>query len=117
MKYHHDYVGYNSRLDTMQAAILRVKLKTTREAIASRARIAAHYGERLSRVPVLRFPKTAADARPVNYVYNILAPRRDELAASLKGKGIGTSIYYPIPLHLQKCFAYLGHKEGDFPGS
>jgi UDP-2-acetamido-2-deoxy-ribo-hexuluronate aminotransferase len=115
VKYHHDYIGYNSRLDTMQAAILRVKLRSTREAIASRARIAAHYSERLAEVPELRFQKVAADARAVNYVYNILVPRRDELAASLKEKGIGTSIYYPIPLHLQKCFAYLGHKKGDFP--
>jgi UDP-2-acetamido-2-deoxy-ribo-hexuluronate aminotransferase len=115
VKYHHDYVGYNSRLDTMQAAILRVKLKTTQEAIAARARIAARYAERLSSVAGLRFQKVAEDARKVDYVFNILAPRRDELAASLKEKGIGTSIYYPIPLHLQKCFAYLGYKQGDFP--
>ena len=49
------------------------------------------------------------------YVYNILVPRRDELVAWLKEKGIGSSVYYPIPLHLQKCFAYLGHKKGNFP--
>ena len=115
VKYHHDYVGYNSRLDTIQAAILRVKLRTTKEAIAARARHAAHYGERLARVPGLRFPKVAAGQKPVYYVYNILASRRDELAAALKEKEIGTSVYYPIPLHLQKCFAYLGHKKGDFP--
>jgi dTDP-4-amino-4,6-dideoxygalactose transaminase len=115
VKYHHDYIGYNSRLDTMQAAVLRVKLAKIDEAIAARARIAAHYTERLSRVSALRFPKVAEGNKPVFYVFNILAPRRDELAASLKEKGIGTSIYYPIPLHLQKCFEYLGHKKGDFP--
>ncbi len=115
VKYHHDYVGYNSRLDTMQAAVLRVKLRKTREAIAARARIAARYAERLSGVPGLRIPGVRSDAKPISYVFNILAPRRDELATYLKEKGIGTSIYYPKPLHLQKCFAYLGYKEGDFP--
>jgi len=115
VKYHHDYIGYNSRLDTMQAAVLRVKLARIDEAIATRARIGAHYLERLSRVPGLRFPKVAEGNKPVYYVFNILAPRRDVLVNHLKEKGIGTSIYYPIPLHLQKCFEYLGHKKGDFP--
>jgi dTDP-4-amino-4,6-dideoxygalactose transaminase len=115
VKYHHDYIGYNSRLDTLQAAILRVKLQRTREAIAARSRHAAHYTERLSRLPEVRIPKVAEGNRGVYYVYNILVSRRDELASFLKEKGIGTSIYYPLPLHLQKCFAYLGYKEGDFP--
>jgi len=115
VKYHHDYVGYNSRLDTMQAAILRVKLARIDEAIAARARIAARYLERLSKIPDLRFQKVAEGNKPVYYVFNILAPRRDELAAHLHERGVGTSIYYPIPLHLQKCFEYLGHKKGDFP--
>jgi len=115
VKYVHDYIGYNSRLDTLQAAILRVKLKTTRESIAARARHAAHYTERLSRLSEVKIPKIVEANRGVYYVYNILVPKRDELAAYLKEKGIGTSIYYPRPLHLQKCFAYLGYKEGDFP--
>jgi UDP-2-acetamido-2-deoxy-ribo-hexuluronate aminotransferase len=115
IKYHHDYIGYNSRLDTIQAAILRVKLKSIETSISARASHAAHYNERLSRIPGLRIPKVAKGSKGVYYVYNILAPRRDELAVFLKDRGIGTSIYYPIPLHLQKCFAYLGHKKGDFP--
>jgi dTDP-4-amino-4,6-dideoxygalactose transaminase len=115
VKYFHDYIGYNSRLDTLQAAILRVKLKTTNEAIAARARHAAHYTERLSRLPQVRIPVVSEDNKSVYYVYNILVPGRDELAAFLKEKSIGTAIYYPRPLHLQKCFAYLGYKEGDFP--
>ena len=115
VKYHHDYLGYNSRLDTMQAAILRVKLKRLEDAIAARERIAARYRERLAGVASVRFPRIAEGCRPVFYVFNILCPRRDELAAFLKEGGIGTSIYYPIPLHLQKCFEYLGHKKGDFP--
>lgn len=115
VKYHHDYIGYNSRLDTLQAAILRVKLQRTKEAIAARARHAAHYTERLSRLPEVQIPRVAGGNRGVYYVYNILVPQRDDLAAFLKEKGIGTSIYYPLPLHLQKCFSYLGYKEGDFP--
>ncbi|MCE1157219.1 MAG: DegT/DnrJ/EryC1/StrS family aminotransferase [Spirochaetia bacterium] len=115
VKYHHDYIGYNSRLDTMQAAILRVKLKTTDAAIAARARHAEHYSRRLSGLPGLRIPPVASDNKPVYYVYNILLDGRDTLVERFKEKGIGYSIYYPKPLHLQKCFSYLGWKEGDFP--
>jgi len=114
-KYHHEYIGYNSRLDTLQAAILRVKLTTTETAIAARARHAAHYTERLHAIPGVRVQSVRSDAHPVYYVYNILVPQRDALASYLKEKGIGTTIYYPKPLHLQPCFAYLGYKEGDFP--
>jgi dTDP-4-amino-4,6-dideoxygalactose transaminase len=114
-KYHHEYIGYNSRLDTLQAAILRVKLITTETAIAARARHAAHYTDRLSVIPGVRVQSVRSDAKPVYYVYNILVPQRDALASYLKERGIGTTIYYPKPLHLQPCFAYLGYKEGDFP--
>lgn len=115
VKYHHDYIGYNSRLDTLQAAILRVKLKTTDQAIAARARRAAHYAQRLSGLPGLRIPPVAEGNEPVFYVFNILLEGRDKLVERFKEKGIGYSIYYPKPLHLQKCFAYLGWREGDFP--
>ena len=84
-------------------------------AIAARARHAAHYTERLSGLPGIRIPRVAAGNKPVSYVFNILLDGRDALAARLKEKDIGYSIYYPKPLHLQKCFAYLGYKEGDFP--
>lgn len=115
VKYHHDYVGYNSRLDTMQAAVLRVKLRKTREAIAARARIASLYAERLSGISELRIPGVSQGVRPVSYVFNILVERRDELMKALSEKGVGWSIYYPIPLHMQECFAYLGYRQGDFP--
>lgn len=115
IKYHHDYVGYNSRLDTLQAAILNIKLRTIDISIARRAEIGKRYNERLGKIPQLRFPKVLEKNREVYYVYSILAEKRDALAAYLKDKGIGYSIYYPIPLHLQKCFAYLGYKKGDFP--
>ncbi|MDX9827934.1 MAG: DegT/DnrJ/EryC1/StrS family aminotransferase [Spirochaetia bacterium] len=114
-KYQHDYIGYNSRLDTIQAAILRVKLRAADAAIAARARHAAHYDARLKGLPGVRLPKVAVGNKPVYYVYNILVEERDKLSEYLRENGIGCSIYYPKPLHLQKCFAYLGHKEGDFP--
>lgn len=115
VKYQHDYIGYNSRLDTIQAAILRTKLRYTDQAIAARARHAAHYTSRLEGIPGLRIPRVVAGNRPVHYVYNILAEDRDGLAAYLKEMEIGWSIYYPRPLHLQACFSWLGHREGDFP--
>lgn len=114
-KYHYDYIGYNSRLDAMQAAILRVKLKYMNDAIANRARIAKLYTEKLSNMPGVKVQGIKQDQQNVYYVFNIFAENRDELAAFLKSKGVATSIYYPRPLHLQKCFEYLGYKEGQFP--
>lgn len=114
-KYLHDYIGYNSRMDTLQAAILRVKFKTTISSIAARARHAEHYTQRIKGLPGLRIPSPHPMSKPVFYVYNILLDNRDALVERFKEKGIGYSIYYPKPLHLQKCFAYLGYREGDFP--
>lgn len=116
-KYHYEYIGYNSRLDTIQAAVLSVKLKYIDEAIKKREIIANWYKERLSDCEYIKIPGIKGDQKPVYYVFNILAENRDELAAYLKEKEVGYSIYYPIPLHLQKCFSYLGHKKGDFPVS
>lgn len=114
-KYHYDHVGYNSRLDSIQAAILLVKMKYIKDAIAKRAKIASIYEERLSNCEHIRFPKIKGNQSPVYYVFNILTDRRDELVEFLKKNEIGTSVYYPMPLHVQKCFEYLGYKEGDFP--
>ncbi|MCJ7687761.1 MAG: DegT/DnrJ/EryC1/StrS family aminotransferase, partial [Clostridiaceae bacterium] len=114
-KYHHEYVGYNSRLDTMQAAILLVKMKYIEESIRKRTTIANWYNERLSNVEFVRIPKGKFNQQPVYYVYNILVEKRDGLVYYLKENGIQTSIYYPRPLHLQECFQGLGYKKGDFP--
>jgi dTDP-4-amino-4,6-dideoxygalactose transaminase len=114
-RYHHDYVGYNSRLDTLQAAILLVKLSHIDNAIERRAGHAAHYRELLKDIAEIKLPSIKAGNKAVDYVFCIQAEKRDGLEAYLKAKGIGTSVYYPIPLHLQKCFEYLGHKKGDFP--
>lgn len=114
-KYHHDYVGYNSRLDSLQSAVLNVKLRRIDESIALRKKFADQYRELLSGVPQVRLPLVREGNSPVYYVFQIKAENRDGLAAYLKENGVGTCVYYPVPLHLQKCFAYLGYKEGDFP--
>jgi dTDP-4-amino-4,6-dideoxygalactose transaminase len=115
VRYHHDYIGYNSRLDTLQAAILQVKLSYIDATIAQRAQRAAQYRELLKDISAIKLPAIRPENKAVNYVFNIQAEKRDALEAHLKEKGVGTSVYYPIPLHLQKCFEYLGHKKGDFP--
>ncbi|NLZ47702.1 MAG: DegT/DnrJ/EryC1/StrS family aminotransferase [Clostridiales bacterium] len=114
-KYHYDYIGYNSRLDTLQAAILSVKLKYIDEAIKKREQIAHLYMEGLKDLENIRLPKLKGNQKQVFYVFNILAENRDGLAEYLSKNEIGYSIYYPMPLHLQKAFKYLGYKKGDFP--
>jgi len=114
-KYHYDYIGYNSRLDSIQAAILQVKIKYINEAIQKREHIAKLYIDRLDGCEFIKIPRIKGNQKPVYYVFNVLAQRRDELSKYLKASGIGNSIYYPIALHLQKCFEYLEYKKGDFP--
>ena len=114
-KYYHDYIGYNSRLDTLQAAILSVKLSHIDEAIKKRAEHAAHYRELLKDICEVKLPVISEGNKEVNYVFCLKVEKRDALEEHLKLKDIGTSIYYPVPLHLQKCFDYLGYKKGDFP--
>ena len=113
-KYYHDVVGINSRLDALQAAVLRVKLPHLDSWSDGRARNAARYGELLAGANVV-CPVARDFARHVYNQYTIRVARRDELMARLKEREIGCAIYYPVPLHLQKCFAHLGYKEGDLP--
>lgn len=114
-KYHHDYIGYNSRLDTLQAAILNVKLSYIDNAIKKREKHAKKYREMLNDIEQIKLPVIKDGNKEINYVFCIKAEKRDSLEEYLKSKNIGISIYYPVPLHLQKCFEYLGYKEGDFP--
>ena len=114
-KYHHDFIGYNSRLDTLQAAVLSVKLQKIDGATSARAKVAEQYREELAGVEQIRLPVVKRGNTPVYYVFQTRAQKRDELASFLKENGIGTCVYYPVPLHLQKCFSYLGYKKGDFP--
>ena len=113
-RYFHDLYGYNSRLDELQAAILRVKLPRLKYWNARRAEIAARYNAGLKNLP-LELPLSAPGSTHVYHVYAVLTSRRDELQKFLAGRGVPTIIYYPLPLHLQKVYADLGHRAGDFP--
>jgi dTDP-4-amino-4,6-dideoxygalactose transaminase len=113
-RYFHDLHGYNSRLDELQAAILRVKLSRLKRWNERRAEIAERYSEGLKNLP-LDLPVTSPGNTHVYHVYAVLASRRDELQNFLAGRGVPTIIYYPLPLHLQKVYADLGHRSGDFP--
>ena len=119
VKYHHEYVGLNSRLDSLQAAILRVKLKHLDGWTAARQNHAAYYKQRFCelKVPVQTQQHTSAVTRHVYNQFVIRTPDRDGLRAHLQNCGIGTEIYYPVPLPLQECFRYLGYTRGDFPAS
>ncbi len=114
--YVHKWVGFNSRLDAIQAAVLRVKMRYLDGWTAARQRNAELYS-RLLRAPVI-VPKSAPyTTRHIFNQYVIRVPRRDALREHLKQIGIGTAVYYPLALHLQECFANLGYKSGDFPVS
>ena len=113
-RYFHDLHGYNSRLDELQAAILRVKLAHLKDWNARRIEIAARYQTGLKNLP-LELPMTAPGNAHVFHVYAVLAGWRDELQKFLADRGVPTIIYYPQPLHLQKVYAELGHHPGDFP--
>jgi dTDP-4-amino-4,6-dideoxygalactose transaminase len=124
-RYLHEEFGANSRLDGIQAAVLRVKLRHLDEWTARRRKHAAEYGRlfadsglvsRTGGAPI-RPLQTSPHAFHVYHQYVIRAERRDDLRKFLTSRGIGTEVYYPIPLHLQPCFAYLGYAEGDLPES
>ncbi len=121
-KYHHHEVGFNSRLDALQAAVLRVKLRHLDSWTSLRREVASRY-DSLFDVHGLTDLVTLPRERPGNfhvynqYVVRVPAPVRDPLREYLTARQIGTEIYYPIPLHQQTCFATLGHQLGDFPNS
>jgi len=113
-RYYHDLHGYNSRLDELQATILRVKLPHLKRWNARRGEVARYYTDNFSHLP-LDFPITADGNTHVYHVYAVLSDRRDALQKFLTDRGVSTLIYYPLPLHLQKVYEKLGYKEGDFP--
>src|ERR1044072_2415088 len=120
-EYEHDEVGINSRLDELQAAVLRVKFPSLDRWSEERAQKAAFYSKLLNEAD-LSFPLTPPlvreDGRHIFHQYVIRVPgNRDALTEHLKTRGVGSKVYYPIPLHLQTCFNYLGYKEGQFPQS
>lgn len=115
-KYHHEYLAWNSRLDTIQAAILLIKLEHLDKWNKARRRIAQIYNGLLKNLPIIT-PEIPKDSEHVFHLYVIRYKKRDQLAEFLGSKGISTGLHYPIPIHLQKAYANLGHKKGDFPVS
>jgi dTDP-4-amino-4,6-dideoxygalactose transaminase len=113
---HRDRLGYNSRLDELQAAALRVKLQHLDDWTQRRRRIASLYADLLAGAPVMT-PFEAPGMHHVYHQYTIRAPKRDELRAYLQDQGIGTRVYYPVPLHLQEIYSTLGLGLGSFPES
>ena len=116
-QYHHDEVGYNSRLDTLQAAVLLAKLPFLAGWSAARRERAATYTAAFDGHAAVCPPRTDPANEHIFHQYTVRVERRDALAAHLKVNGIGCAVYYPLPLHLQPCFAYLGYKEGQCPES
>ncbi|MFZ9981806.1 MAG: DegT/DnrJ/EryC1/StrS family aminotransferase [Cyclobacteriaceae bacterium] len=114
-KYHHELVGVNSRLDTMQAAILDVKLRHLPEYERSRREVADYYDRHLSDIPGLQTPLRMSYSSHVFHQYTLQVSRRDELKAFLESKGIPTMIYYPIPLHFQEAYRHTESGPGAFP--
>jgi dTDP-4-amino-4,6-dideoxygalactose transaminase len=114
VRYYHDEVGYNYRMEGIQGAVLGVKLPHLPKWTAERQRVAGRYHEFLKDTP-LKLPREARYAESAYHLYVVRHPRRDELKAYLESKGIGCALHYPLPLHLQKCYAHLGYKPGDFP--
>jgi dTDP-4-amino-4,6-dideoxygalactose transaminase len=113
--YYHEIVGYNSRLDALQAAVLRAKLPHLAAWSEARRRNAAYYDAAFADLPELATPWIDPANTSIYNQYTVRVPRREALQAHLKERGIGSNVYYPLPLHLQPCFAYLGYREGQCP--
>jgi dTDP-4-amino-4,6-dideoxygalactose transaminase len=114
-QYHHDEVGTNSRLDSVQAAVLLAKLPHLGAWSAKRREHAAYYTGGLADVPGVRPPAVDPANEHIFHQYTVRVERRDELHAHLKSHGVGNAVYYPVPLHLQTCFRHLGYQRGQLP--
>ena len=115
VRYHHDEIGVNSRLDEIQAAILRVKLPYVDSWNKARREHAAYYNELFSKCDLIETPKELNNTYCVYHQYTVKIPNRDKVHQMLADRGIGAMIYYPIPLHLQKVHAKYNFKEGMLP--
>ncbi|WP_127579937.1 DegT/DnrJ/EryC1/StrS family aminotransferase [Paenibacillus koleovorans] len=115
-KYYHDMIGYNSRLDTLQAALLLVKLEKIDDWNQARREKAQYYSESFSSLPI-KTPTVKSGREAVFHLYVIESEARDDLQLELTEKGIASGVYYPVPLHLQHVYNDLGYKAGDFPVS
>jgi dTDP-4-amino-4,6-dideoxygalactose transaminase len=115
VRYYHDSVGYNSRLDELQAGILRVKLKRIDSYNRLRRERAMQYNERLGVLPGITVPSEQAGYFHVYHQYTIRTSKRDAIMKALSDKDISSAIYYPVPLHLQNSYKGLGYNKGAFP--
>ena len=113
-RYYHDEVGFNYRMEGIQGAVLGVKLKHLDSWTRGRRRVAYRYHKLLAETP-LQLPIEANDAESAYHLYVVRHPERDALKKHLEANKVGCALHYPLPLHLQKCYANLGHKDGDFP--
>jgi dTDP-4-amino-4,6-dideoxygalactose transaminase len=113
-KYEHAEIGFNFRMDSIQGAVLNVKLKYLDQWNERRRHWAAKYREKLASLPV-RLPALIPGTEPVHHLFPVLTPQRDRLGEFLKTKGIESGLHYPLPLHMQPAFRHLGYKKGDFP--
>jgi dTDP-4-amino-4,6-dideoxygalactose transaminase len=116
-KYYYKYIGLNSRLDSLQAVALSVKLPHLADWSAARRKNAAYYNEHLAGIPEVKTPVIHPLAETIYNQYTLAVEDREGLMKAMQDAGIGCAIYYPLPLHMQECFAELGYKEGDFPAS
>jgi len=114
-RYIHEEIGYNSRLDELQAAVLRVKLPRLDAWNEERGRVARRYSQGLSGLEGVTTPRVPEGWTHIYHQYVIRTSRRDELKSHLAGRQIGSMVYYPVPLHLQPCFRFLGYRVGDLP--
>lgn len=119
VRYYHDHVGVNSRLDTLQAAVLDVKLKYLNRYNEARKKAASFYDNVLGSNPKINIPARAKNSDHIFHQYTIKVEdgKRDELKKHLQEKGIPSMVYYPVPMHMQNAYSYLGYKERDFPVS
>lgn len=116
VRYYHDEIGYNYRMEGIQGAVLNVKLRHLPGWTAARRRLAHAYHELLAGSPLV-LPREADGCESSYHLYVVRHPKREQLREHLQAHGVGTALHYPLPLHLQKCFADLGYKAGDFPCS
>lgn len=116
VRYYHDEVGFNYRMEGIQGAVLGVKVKHILAWTAARQRVGRRYHELLAGTP-LQLPREASWAESAYHLYVVRHPKRDDLKKHLEANGVGCALHYPLPLHLQKCYASLGYKPGDFPVS
>jgi len=114
-KYHHPEIGFNSRLDTLQAVVLNAKLKRLDAWNEARRQAAARYGELLAGIEGVELPRTLPGNEHVWHLYVVRVPGRDGVLAKLNAAGIGAGIHYPVPLHLHGALSDLGYRRGDFP--